>query len=115
MSTINSRVILEELLSTFVAGNDMNPIENGTCVSHKMSPSVPLDQMGNTVHARNQKGYKNRGHKDTLNIQYKKFEFIRVDNVNSSIPGIQLFFYVEISFCHAYRGTRDPSSRWFSE
>jgi hypothetical protein len=28
VSTINSGVILEELHSTFVAGNDMSPIEN---------------------------------------------------------------------------------------
>lgn len=58
-----------------------------------MSPSVSLDQMGNTVHASDEKSYKNRWpYKDNLNIQYKKIECNRVDKVNSSIPGIQLFF-----------------------
>lgn len=32
------------------------------------------------------------GHKATPNIQYKKIEGIRMEKVNSSIPGIQLFF-----------------------
>ena len=56
------------------------------------------------------------GHKDTLNIQYKKIECIRVDNVNSSIPGIQLIFEVKVSFCHTEGlGTPSLDARWFSE